>query len=179
MYSYEDYCHDLTLYKKKYLLLKDYGEFCDEDFINEIEFNRIYKNNKMRKLRYRKWFKFCVKKYKCLYFLTFTFSDNFLPDSPERAIILFKLFLKGLNLSDFDYRFNIDFGDEENRVHFHGVSNKDITESWNYGFKNCKVINLTHESILRVTAYTNKIVNHAFKHGNYKVIYPIKNRFTK
>lgn len=179
MYSYEDYCHDLTLYKKKYVLLDKFGEINDEEFIDVNEFERLYKNHRMRKLRYKNWFNKTIKDNKCLYFLTFTFSDEFLPESPERAIILFKLFLKGLKYDNFDYRFNIDFGDCGNRVHFHGVSNIDITQAWIYGFANCKVINLTKESIYRVTAYTNKIVNHAFKYGKFRVIYPVKNRYSK
>lgn len=178
MYSYDDYCHDLNVYKLSYLE-NTIGLCCDENFINEKEFYRIYQNNKKKKLRLKKWLNKSFNEYKVMYFITLTFSDDYLPRDIDSALSMIKLFLKGIN--NIDYRFNIDFGDDRGRVHFHGVCNTDITSQWTYGYANCKPINLTSKSVSRVASYVNKVVNHAFKVStkNNRVITPNNSKLKK
>lgn len=168
IYSFDDYNHDLKVYKSIYFELK-YGVVCDDCFINEIEFRKLYESNRKRKNRYSKWFRGCIKKYNLLYFVTLTFNNDYIC-SEDEAIVLLSTLIRKLKPLGIDCRFNVDYGSDFGRLHFHGVSNVPFEEYWNYGFSKDIIINFTNDSITRVTAYVNKIINHAFKSTTGRVI---------
>jgi hypothetical protein len=69
---------------------------------------------------------------------------------------------------------NIDYGDDNNRIHIHSVCTpkKDIklVESWKYGLINIKKVKNTKIDGRKVVMYVSKMVNHAIKESAGKVI---------
>ena len=155
------YSHDLKVYKSIYFELKN-GVISEDSFINEKEFRKLYQRNREKKKKYSKWFRKCIEKYNLLYFVTLTFNNDYIC-SEEEAVKLLSTLIRSLRPLGIECRFNVDYGEDFGRLHFHGVSNVPFEEYWKYGFSKDKIINLTSESVTRVTAYVNKIVNHAFK----------------
>ena len=113
------------------------------------------------------------------YFVTFTFSDRYLESTKAetRRQKISRL------LSSFctDYIFNIDFGKENEREHYHGIicvqknralvtkDNKGhvlidkIDDGYNYGFYSAEEIRLNDIDAKRLTQYITKLTMHSIK----------------
>lgn len=174
MYSYDDFKSDLSLYKKKYVSEKYNGEIVEECFINEREFIKEFRKNHDRKKRYKHWLKRCLQRYDYLYFITLTFEDRYINDYET----LFKEWLSSVNCYNFESHFNIDYGLENNRVHYHAICNIDVSNKWPYGFHSSYRIGNTDLDIDRLSKYINKLTNHAFK-KDFKIIYTKDLTFVK
>lgn len=122
---------------------------------------------KQRKKRLRRRLNVLFDKEDVLYFLTLTFSDEYINDY-VKEINKFKRKLKKDNIK---YIINEDFGGQFGRVHFHCIINKRI-KVLNYwicgGFKNIK-IKKNNVSLYKISDYLNKLVNHGLKESNKRI----------
>lgn len=99
-----------------------------------------------------------------LYFGTITFTDTILSSTTQRTRRVYvRRFLKSISKN---YIANIDFGDKNNREHYHcifGCDNVDTFKQWQYGFVNVKKVRYSEQDYKRITKYTVKLVNHCVK----------------
>lgn len=96
------------------------------------------------------------------YFLTFTFSDDFIDSKVESKRKYVQRFLK----EHFNnYVGNVDYGFHNNRIHFHAVACAKFFDPnlWKYGNLDYEVIFKTSDDDLVLARYIDKLVNHAIK----------------
>lgn len=99
---------------------------------------------------------------KNVYFLTFTFADDFLDSNNETKRKYVQRFLKKYFVN---YVGNIDFGKKNGRVHFHAVACADYIypNLWQYGNLDYEKVVIRDESNEKLAKYITKLVNHAIK----------------
>ena len=164
--------------KKQFYLLKlDYNNektyleiIPDIDIIKECF--KIYRANRQRK--YNNWNEICkwyyamenipsYKKYK-LVFGTLTFNDKTLSNTSERTRT--RYVTKFLSDNTFHYIANIDFGEKNNREHYHFIAmvknNIDMSK-WSYGGNKIKNVPLSKKDVKSVKNYLLKLNNHSYK----------------
>lgn len=99
-----------------------------------------------------------------IYFGTLTFTDEVLENTSNfTRRVYVRRFLK--NISS-DYLANIDFGDLNNREHFHclfSCDNIDKFKLWKYGFVNVKKVVFSKSNKHNISNYIVKLVNHCVK----------------
>lgn len=142
--------------------------------LGEEKFNECFKlacAYKSRRSRLRKRVRQLVSM-NYSYFLTLTFTDEFINDSyncqKKRVHRLLKTFTDS-------YIFNADYGDLNNRFHFHCIIGSDkpyeyIQDMWKYGFSYIEPVRNTPN---KLSNYVDKLTNHSIKSstGRDKVIY--------
>ena len=142
----------------------------DKDTIHECF--KMYRANRTRK--YNNWNEICKwyyaiqyldthKNYK-LIFGTLTFSDSTLARTSERTRT--RYVTKYLSDHTYHYIANIDFGDKNNREHYHFIAMvKDKLEckDWNYGLSKFQWIKMTSKDIKSTKNYLLKLNNHSYK----------------
>lgn len=106
------------------------------------------------------------------YFMTFTLKDQAL-DLHQRTHIK-KITETLASLSVIDYVLNNDYGDKNNRLHYHCVAcfsfQLDYTtfyETYKYGAVNCRAI--IKKDLKSITEYLLKLTNHALKKTSAKI----------
>lgn len=114
-------------------------------------------------------------------FVTLTFSDKTLASTtPQTRRRYVARWLKRVSPL---YVANIDFGDENEREHYHAIIcnfvDTDSRKSWNrYGIVNFKRIRLNEKSLKALPLYITKFTAHAMKEsaarGNQRIIYSRK-----
>lgn len=148
----------------------NYLDLFDEDTI--ILCFKIYNANRARK-RYglEEMIKWCFvieksnhfKDYK-LIFGTLTFNDESLNKTSK--ITRRRYVARFLKENCESYIANIDFGEENEREHYHFVGlckSKIKKSSWKYGFDSYNEIPKTKEGLQRVKQYLLKLNNHSYK----------------
>lgn len=134
-------------------------------------------NAKVRRIGTRLKSMFNVDKYNDGYkllFLTLTFTDDILQSTSQQTRRRYVArYLKSLQ-NNIDYTANIDFGDKNEREHYHAnvlsYGNIDFT-GWKYGIINCQTIHIQNEKAL--SKYLCKFKFHATKDStsNQRIIY--------
>lgn len=163
--------------KQFYLLNLDYNN--EQNYLSIIpdidaikECFKIYRANRQRK--YNNWNEICKwyyaiknlkthKKYK-LVFGTLTFNDKTLKNTSERTRT--RYITKFLSENTFHYIANIDFGEKNNREHYHFIAmikeNIDL-KKWSYGGNKIQNIPLKKKDIKSTKNYLLKLNNHSYK----------------
>ena len=115
------------------------------------------------------------------YFLTITWTDyylsstspGYLKEGTRREYIT--RFLKKIST---DYVANIDFGEKNNREHYHAVVQAENINflDWQYGNLDFKLITYTDNDCVELARYVSKLTNHAIKETTKRqaLIYPKK-----
>lgn len=158
-------------FKKRFFYLEEFPKTYEE-LLNEFrpfkmdlkEIEKIYNRNSKKFSRALKRINYIMKNYNNVYFCTFTFNDESIKDY-KKNITKFKK-----KLSKFCYIGNIDYGTQNDRVHYHFVigTPEEIRElPWNYGFYNIKKCNNNSKAL---SNYIIKLSYHSFKETN-KLIY--------
>lgn len=164
LYSFERKMRcNLVLYKILYY------DICDYFGVDEVGYKLRQLNNfyKRKSNLYKRVTKL-LDDHNCL-FLTLTFTNEYLNEyftNQDRDYVSLKAIVrKWLKNFHTDYICNIDFGKQNERVHFHCLIALDYIEydSWHYGnmdFK--KVVNCDSKAI---GSYILKLTNHAIKNS--------------
>lgn len=132
-----------------------------------IEVKRQFETVRKRKQRLRIRLTKLFEEEESLYFLTLTFSDEFVNRSDD----LINKFKRQLKKENIKFIINEDFGGQFGRVHFHCILNRRIKvlQYWNYGgFKNIK-IKKSNNSLIKLPDYFNKLTNHTLKESNKRI----------
>lgn len=172
VYRHARNIHNLSIYKDydidslgfiNTFCYKVYRLLVDLDIINE--YHKKYDAVKKRIKRYNKCIEYLVNQYKYCYFITLTFSDEYIEYSDYNHV---KKYLKD-NLSHYKYLFNVDYGSLNDRIHYHGLvfSNDNINFKWDYGFVNFQYVSKYSNAIIK---YISKFSYHAFKIVGYRTI---------
>ena len=115
-----------------------------------------------------------------VYFLTFTFTDDSLNSTNEfkrRRYVR-----EWLNKYTIDFVGNIDFGEENDREHYHALVNAKTIDSstWynKYGAMKWELVRYDKNSTTKLAKYINKFLNHAIKETTKRqhIIYNRKKR---
>lgn len=132
--------------------------FCNDPFMKDIkkQFERI----KKRKIRYRKRIQFLMDNYDHLYFVTLTFSNDFI----SNGNFYFHKFRKKFNGL---YIANEDYGGHTDRLHYHMLCTTNDFK-WNYGFTDIKEFRKNIQDKYKLGDYINKLSNHAYKESTKK-----------
>lgn len=106
-------------------------------------------------------------------FLTLTFRDDvFETTNVETRRRYVSRFLKDFSVP---YVANIDFGEENNREHYHAVLqvNSIDLNSWKYGYSFSQHIYMADKSNVSIAKYMNKLSSHAYKDSTkgFRLIY--------
>lgn len=108
-----------------------------------------------------------------VFFLTFTFSDEFLPSGHEERLSKSKIEAFMRTSGVIAYVANIDYGKKRGRFHWHAVAQSydDFDHNlWKYGAINFKRIPFTSKSI-QLSRYLIKLKNHAIKVVDPLILY--------
>lgn len=103
-------------------------------------------------------------------FVTLTFKPSVLESTSEETRAKYvKRFLKECCVS---YVANVDYGDENEREHYHGLvmpldGLKSLKE-WSYGWYKFKKVGTSDKDRLKVSKYVAKLSNHALKNKGWK-----------
>lgn len=170
--------YNLIIYNK-------YRKYC---FNNSIKFKENRDYERKLKARYnkvgrvKKRFLYLALRYKYLYFVTFTFDDNFIKKCDRSKKDLIKNTLYSFD-EDIKYIINIDYGSKNEREHYHGI----IATNCDLNFITYMIlfypfiaytekIRIDSKSIKKVSKYINKLSNHACKEStkNSRVLYNFK-----
>lgn len=171
--------YDLFLETKKqfYLLNLDYNNIDmylniipDKEMVNECF--KIYRANRQRK--YNNWNEICkwyyalenIAAYKNhkLVFGTLTFNDKTLSNTSERTRT--RYVTKFLSDNTYHYIANIDYGEKNNREHYHFIAmiKRDIDMTkWKYGGNKILNIPLKSKDVKAIKNYLLKLNNHSYK----------------
>lgn len=161
------------------------------DKYEKILISRIQKTS-----RIQKHIIYGLTHYKCAWFGTFTLNDEFLNKSDRTQRDAIKKALKRLKI---DYILNVDYGDLNERKHFHCILflNQDLKEytklkivnskgtqkrlyvdllGYNAGFSSFEPIGSTTNDINALKKYINKLSNHCQKDSteNSRIVYSFK-----
>lgn len=144
--------------------------FKDIDTVKECF--RIYNANRQRKrnnwIEILKWV-FAIKyintfKEYRLIFGTLTFRDKILNNTCERTRA--RYVTKFLSKETFHYIANIDYGNKNNREHYHFlalIKNNINLKKWTYGSNKVEVVPIDRENIKKTKNYLLKLNNHSYK----------------
>lgn len=165
-----------------------------------INVNQVYEsiiNSRVQKSsRIQKHIVYGLTHYKYAWFGTFTFNDDFISKSDRTQRDAIKNALKRLKI---DYILNVDFGDLNERKHFHCILflNQDLKEyttfkivsskgatkglqvdlkGYTAGFSSFEPIGSSKADILSLKKYINKLSNHCQKDSteNKRIVYSFK-----
>lgn len=171
--------YELFLKRKQELFLnridtcdpKNYFDIIPDE-ANVKECFRIFNANHQRK--YNNWNEICkwlfaIKEIKTfqnykLIFGTLTFTDKVLQNTNERTRR--RYVAKFLGTQTYHYVANIDFGNKNNREHYHFIAmiEKNINmQQWTYGANNVKLIKMSKKDIKATKNYLLKLNNHSYK----------------
>ena len=164
--------------KQQYFIFcKENGYYCPynisqrEKDVFEMEFNgnydtyKLYKN-KAASIAVRKWrlklrIDYMINNFKCS-FVTLTISDDYIYKDIKYLKDYVTKFLKKMNCF---YVGNVDYGSENERLHFHFVvasDNKEfIKNNYKLGFSDVRVI--TSKNAYRLSNYVDKLTLHSIK----------------
>ena len=136
----------------------------------EKEYNRIKERRKKGIQRYKKYATKMFEYYFELYWCTFTISEEWIGKKTKEEFK--KELQKWLKKNAKDYIANIDFGEKNERLHFHAiVASKENYFTWKYGHLFVKEINI-RKGTEAIARYANRFANHATKSTAQKVFHP-------
>lgn len=171
--------YDVFLKEKRRLFVEGYDSNNKDNFNRDIfdeetliSCFKIFNANKKRK-RYglEEMIKWCFvidksnhyHSYK-LIFGTLTFNEEALTKTSK--VTRRRYVARFLTSQCESYIANIDYGDENEREHYHFVAmvkNKIKKDSWKYGFDSYRTIPQTRQGLQKVKSYLLKLNNHSYK----------------
>lgn len=128
-------------------------------------------NAYMRTTRVRKRIRYIFDAFNQCAFITFTFSDDYIQYSFDSLLSYVKSTLRKISSC---WVVNDDYGDKNNRLHFHACCSADLcdisslSDLWKYGFVNVRFVNVADDDQRRVSRYMTKLARHATKFGTGK-----------
>lgn len=136
------------------------------------EYNRVRKEYVSRINKYKRIKKFIIEHYSFTnknYFITLTINDNYINLSRQTYLKQIRnLFHDKLAIC------NTDYGELNNRLHFHLVlldcDNTQFLDGWKYGFFSCIPIRKFEDSS-QLARYCSKLCNHALKVNSHIIYY--------
>lgn len=157
----------------------------DEELLNNvIEYNKKRRFDKELELSDKKMHSIINARYnKCsrikrrlvhllnhrqfIWFITFTFDDNYINKCDRTKRDLIK---SCLNTSDFMYILNVDYGKKTEREHYHCILGTDLELDLDTILKSCypcfvyaEMCRTSDNDLKRLTKYINKLSNHCIK----------------
>ena len=148
---------------KRYLAFKN-----QETFTKNQEFEKILNARCCKVGRIKRRLVFLLSRFKHVWFVTFTFSNNYINKSDRTKRDLIK---EVLNTHDFKYILNIDYGKTTEREHYHCIlatnldmdCNQFIQNFYRGGFSLSIECKTDFDDFKRLTKYINKLTNHCIK----------------
>lgn len=144
---------------------------------------QIFNNKRKRVQRLRKKIKNIILTHDCL-FLTLTFRNKVLDSTSEQTRrVYISRYLKQFNFPF--YVANIDYGELNEREHYHAIVQTDFIDCklYKYGIIKVECVRKDEYSIKKIPTYINKLSAHAFKDstGQCRLIYskPIRKNVVK
>lgn len=126
-----------------------------------------YQKLKMKRYRTNKRIKTIFDYNERVYFVTLTFSDEFLEKCSIKTLLRYSR--EFLQSHCNDYFANGDFGSRNGRFHVHAVcGDPHELETWKYGIVNFKLANSESKDKLRLARYVAKLSNHSLKDSAIK-----------
>lgn len=113
------------------------------------------------------------------YLLTLTFTDDVLSSTSYDTR---RQYVRRYLSKNYQYYFaNIDFGETNNREHYHATVDASVLgvipdKDWPYGFIDIKPVRLNDKSPIAISKYQSKLSNHAIKNSGrmIRIIYSRK-----
>lgn len=157
---------DLHIEQLRRILWFSYPIVYGGDMTHFPQIQRAIENRKAKVKRTRRYIYSMAQCFDELYFVTLTWTDDVLSSTTERT--RHRYVQSFLNLHTRDYYANVDYGEKNDREHYHAVVawNHEIPcPVWQYGHYEYKKIRLNYgsKSISKISKYVNKIVLHANK----------------
>lgn len=148
---------------ERYLAFKN-----QKDFTKIPEYEKILNARCCKVSRIKRRFVFLLSRYKYIWFVTFTFSDNYINKTDRTKRDLMK---DVLYTHDFKFILNIDYGKKTQREHYHCIlaTNIDMdihqfmSSNYKGGFSKSILMPLDFNNFIRTTKYINKLTNHCIK----------------
>lgn len=173
--NFSEYVYERNSVDESLNLSIEFLKLSDDDKALFKRLWRIKKNMCMRKYRYKKILSKWLNMGLQVVFLSLTFDDDMINKGFDHCR---KFITTWLSDYCYDYMANDDYGDENQRLHFHAIailkdsSNLKKIYIDKYQVQHYKLLNYPYVSDVsmvirgdtdRVTRYFNKIANHAFK----------------
>lgn len=136
--------------------------YSEDDIVVARSFNRTLKGRKNRLYNY---ITDLFKRGPCL-FGTLTFREDVLDNTNEKTRRAYVTRFLKKHYPD-GYVANIDYGDQEEREHYHFIANgnKYDLNAWEYGYSFYRKCGTKKKDRERLAYYTAKLTNHALKKG--------------
>ena len=136
--------------------------------------NRYHKTSRIKKMII-----YMLSRRKYMYFITFTFNNNYINKCDRTKKDLIKNVLNDVIDNDFLYMLNVDYGTTTEREHYHCLLATDyLFNISNYldlcypCFTKTEQVRIDNKDISRLSKYINKLSNHATKQStHYNRIY--------
>lgn len=136
-------------------------------FEENKDYERLLCARYMKVSRVKKHLIYLLCRYNYIWFCTFTFNDYYINKCDRTKRDLIK---NVINVRDFKYILNIDYGKKTEREHYHCIIatndnldlNKYLQENYSC-FCSALLCNTTIDDIKRLTKYINKLTNHCIK----------------
>ena len=149
--------------KNRFLAFKNNTNF---EIIPEYE--RVLKARYMKSSRIKRRLVYLLSGYEYIWFCTFTFNNNYINKCTRTKRDLIKMVL---NLYDFKYMLNIDYGKNTEREHYHCIlatnCDLDINEIFQFYYEGGFSFSIKCKNGLndlkRLSKYLDKLTNHCIK----------------
>lgn len=141
-------------------------QLLDEHFteVEEIACGQLNAARRNRALRLRKYIEAMRLAFPKIYFVTLTFSDEFIDSKDETKRDHVK---RCLHKYSPYYIANVDYGKQFGRLHYHCITTEFIKpKMWKFGSVKTKLIKDTPTDRVKVSKYAVKYSNHALKETN-------------
>lgn len=148
---------------KRYLAFKN-----NQEFIKNPEYEKILNARCCKVGRIKRRLIYLLSRYKHIWFVTFTFNNNYINKSNRTKKDLIK---EVINSHDFKYILNNDYGKKTEREHYHCIIatnldmdiNQYIQNYYRGGFSLSIECKTDFEDFKRLSKYINKLTNHCIK----------------
>lgn len=172
------YDYDFDFVNKQYLKYSKYLSY-DLD-LTDYEKKcciQLFNNRRKRVQRLKNKLRSIIELYDCL-FLTLTFTNEVLISTNEKTRRVYvSRFLRNSYVPF--YVANIDYGEQNEREHYHAIVQTNFIDchSYKYGIINVEHIRKDKLGADKISHYINKLSHHAFKDstGQCRLIYSKKN----
>lgn len=149
--------------QRKYFAFKN-----DLPFTLNLDYERVLKARYQKNSRIKKRLVYLLSRFENIWFITFTFNNNYINKSTRTKRDLMKMVL---NTHDFKYMLNIDYGKKNEREHYHCIlaTNLDIDVNqfiqfyYEGGFSLSIQCKKGLNDYKRLSKYLNKLTNHCIK----------------
>lgn len=168
-YKYKTTCDSKNSAILDNILWRSYGVVYPNAPQDVRTITREIEKRKAKKKRTNKYLREMADCYDELYFVTLTFSDEYMNNATEKTLHTYAQ--RWLNENCLDYYANSDYGKKNKRLHYHAiVAFGSERTPWKYGFDNTKKAKLGEDprNRYRVSSYMLKLTNHATKLGTGK-----------